>query len=215
MKKLLFVLCVILVGAVQAQNDQEYVKDLSEGFMTKLKERGITDYLKVEMYCQGTIEMFTLSDGSRCTSRGTYVEAFVFWNETDGSSWVKKIDNCGMFLSVQLNEDSVDGYAKDKDHWIALNKQEVKRFETVAMKKGQPVSRTGIHNCIRAFDFYLNGLNFQREFNTLSLQETSGNGAGDQNINYEHNSKLVLTALSTTCDALVASLQETGQFKRM
>ena len=42
-------------------------------------------------YCDGIIDVFRLSDGTSCSSKGTYYEVYVFWNE-DNRSLVKKID---------------------------------------------------------------------------------------------------------------------------
>lgn len=213
MKKALAILCLLIWGTIVSQNDEAYVQNLTDTFTEKLKDRGITNYFSAKQYCMGNIQMFKLSDGTRCMSKGTYVETYVFWTEGDGAAWVKKIDNCGMFLSVQLNNDEIMSYVLENAG--TLESGVVKRFETENMKRGVPESRTKIHNCLREYAFSMNGKDFGQEFNVMAFLESSSDEPGDQNLNFEYNSKLPIASLTTDCEALIIALESEAQFKRM
>ena len=213
MKKIPAILCLLLWGATVTQNDEAHVKNLTDTFTEKLQERGIANYFTATMYCMGNIQIFTLNDGTRCTSKGTYVETYVFWNETNGTSWIKKIDNCGMYLSVELTDSEILSFAQQNAD--ALESKAVKRFETENMKNGRPASRTTIYNCMRNYAFGLNGKNFTHEFNTMVFLKASGDKEEDRNLNYEYNMVLPVASLNAQCEKLVETLVSQAQFKRM
>jgi len=212
MKKRFLILFLTVGTLLSAQNDKKYVETLLTDFSTKLEQRGIRDYFSVEKYCMGNVQMFTMSNGSLCTSKGTYTEVYLFWTEDDGSSWVKKFDNCGLFLSVELKKNEIHQYAEE--NVSGLKSGSVKRFETENMNSGRPALRTEIHNCLQAYRFTMGGETFEQKFNELDLAEGTDERNGDKNLNYNYNKGMPVVALSNLCNNLLEELNTKGQFKR-
>ncbi|MEM7186583.1 MAG: hypothetical protein AAF466_07980, partial [Bacteroidota bacterium] len=102
MKKLVLLVTLLVGTFSMAQNDEAYVDEQTSKFTQKLNERGISDYFVTKRYCSGKIEMFQIGKEMKlCTSKGTYYQVYVVWKE-EGQEYIKKIDNCGLFYSVEL-----------------------------------------------------------------------------------------------------------------
>lgn len=203
MRTIFLWLCLISVSTTWAQQDEAFVKSEVDRFVDKLAERGITKYFQARRYCSGNIEMFTIN-GKPCMSRGTYIESYVFWAEED-QAYVKKFDNCGLFLSVALNDDKALRYASEQI--VHIEAEEVKAYESEAYT-GQPQLRKPVQPCFREFDFALGNEAFSKGFNLFDIS----NDSDGRNLNYEHNQALKLIKLNGMIDALLAS--EKRSFKR-
>ena len=134
--------------AIYAQHDEAYVDQLAEGFSQNLKERGITNYFTTKRYCSGKIEMFQI-EGKMCTSKGTYYEVYVVWQE-EGKDFIKKIDNLSfLVLGVKANFRSYVKNISNKDY----NK---KYFEK--SKLGIALIKEGTGRKVKIFEMLSYGL---------------------------------------------------------
>ena len=201
MKRLLVILTCILVSNCFSQNGKEYVVSLTDDFTQKLVNRGITSFFTTTHYCSGTNQMFTI-DGKMCSSRDSYFETYVLWNE-EGKDFIKKIDNCGFHYSIELQDtDLSEFYAKE---YPALMDDEVKPYRSTAYT-GEPALRKQVQPCFREFTFSQNNNTRSKKFNLFAIS----NDSDGSNVNYPFNQTLKLVALNKKLEALLPSLS----FKR-
>lgn len=186
MKKLLTSIYIILMfTSVAAQNDLTATEAMVNEFTEQLEQRGISNWFYVKKYCTGSIEMFKMSDGKMCSSKGTYFEFFVLWQEED-KTMIKKIDNCGLFYSMPLSDNVLWDFVKENRS--TFEKQSVKPYESAEIT-GKPESRTAVHPCNREFLFNLEGAGFDQKFNLFQL--TTSDNLPNKNYEFNNNLKLV------------------------
>ena len=87
-----------------------------------------------------------MNDGSRCMSKESYFEVFVFW-EVENKTHMKKFDSCGEYESTTFDKSLFD-----IDYQADIKNKGVKKYE-VSNPENKPTSRTGIHSCYRTFVF--------------------------------------------------------------
>jgi hypothetical protein len=201
MKKIILLLSLFIGVAASAQNDEAYVDELTQQFAQKLADRGISDYFTAKRYCSGKIEMFQIGREKKlCTSRGTYYEVYVVWKEEE-QAFLKKIDNCGMFYSIELDDDALyDFYVTNKE---TLLSETVKNYKSASFT-GTPELRKNPQPCFRGFGFPHDGAVVTKKYNLYELNE--GNG---DNLNYEYNSQLNIVALDAKLDEVLANSEAT------
>lgn len=170
-----------------AQNDKTHVEKLTADFTKSLQDRGIHKYFYLNKYCLGRTEMFTLKDGSMCISKGTYYEVYIFWKE-DQQTMVKKIDNCGMYFSLALEDDSIFNFFGENAEAI---KNEVVQPYAVANPENVPAQSSKIHPCHRLFQFHKKSKSYGQEYNLYDLT----NESKYENINFESNNALKIVSL--------------------
>ena len=205
MKKTLLFLALILSVSLTAQHDEAYVDALTADFTTKLQSRGIDSYFVAQRYCLGTIEMFTLDDGSMCSSRGTYYENYVVWREDDGTSMIKKIDNCGMYFSLPLPNPEL--YTTFETKTSQLREESVEPYE-VANPENNPIASTEVHPCRREYTFVEAGSSFSKSYRLYDLT----NDSSQRNLNFEANNATTIVAMDTMLDNAISSMS--SQMKR-
>lgn len=196
MKSLIFFLGLFLSISCFSQNDEAYVNELTTEFATKLQERGITQFFATKHYCSGTIKMFTI-DGKMCTSKETYYEVYIFWQE-DGRPLMKKIDNCGLFRTVLLSNDSVFKFVADNLEELKVN--EVKEYESSTESDG-PESSAPVEPCFSGFTFWNDDDRFEKSFNLFHL---TNKFEGD-NVNFDYNQSLAIVRLNSKVKAFIAA----------
>jgi hypothetical protein len=155
-------------------------------------------------YCDGLIEIYKLADGSMCASKETYYEIFVFWKEGN-QAMIKKIDNCGMYFSLPLNNINILDfvqYNKDQLEDGEVNNYAVKTPENV------PVKSTEIYPCHRIFQFNLENKTFGQKYDLFDLT----NESKYENLNFDYNNKLEVVALEKMIEALIS--ENDSKFKR-
>lgn len=199
----ILLLLLLSSSLVWGQRDQAYVDQQVQTFVDNLKERGIDQYLHTRRYCSGNIEMFVI-DGKNCMSKGTYMESFIFWKEAE-KAYVKKIDNCGLYLSVVLKDDAVFAFARDQV--VTIEGETVKPYASDAYT-GTPQQRKPVQPCFREFHFSLSNENFDKRFNLFDIS----NDSEGNNLNLEYNNALRLIQLNGMIDGLLES--EKRSFKR-
>ena len=204
MKKLILIIFVFVSTITFAQNDKAYVEFLVSDFTSELKTNAVNDYFYMYKYCEGHIEMFTVKDGRMCTSKGTYYEVYVFWNEGD-TGMLKKIDNCGVFESVSLDDASFIDFAKSNSK--QLKKGEVKKYE-VENPENVPTQRTEIHSCKRKFQFNMDNSSFGQAYNLYDLT----NDSKYKNLNYTYNNDLKIVDLEKRATELISKVA--AKFRR-
>ncbi len=205
MKKLLLFLFFGIISAMSiAQNDKSYVEDLVSEFTESLKNRDITNYFYMNKYCIGKTKMFQLKDGKMCISKGTYYEVFIFWMEGD-QAMIKKIDNCGMFFSLALANNSVLDYVNNNSK--KLEKGLVKAY-AVKNPENVPVKRSKVYPCNRLFQFNWDNNSYGQKYNLYDLT----NESKYENLNFESNNKLEVVVLEKSLEAIIS--ENEFKFKR-
>lgn len=199
----IFLLLLLSSGLVWGQRDQAYLDEQVQTFVDNLKERGIDQYLHTRRYCSGNIEMFVV-DGKNCMSKGTYMESYIFWKEAE-KAYVKKIDNCGLYLSVLLKDDAVFDFALSQKGIIV---EEIVKPYSSDTYTGTPQQRKPVQPCFREFHFSLGNENFDKRFNLFDIS----NDSDGNNLNLEHNNALRLILLNKMIDAMLE--REKRSFKR-
>ncbi|MAP53439.1 hypothetical protein [Altibacter sp.] len=204
MKNFILFITLLAVTVSYSQRDEAYVRSEVSKFAESLQARGISTFFINERFCTGTVEMFTLDDGTRCTSQGTYLESYVFWEE-EGQPMIKKFDNCGWFYSLPLDTTEVINYYKE--HTTDLQTNKVKRYDSGPIRTG-PLLRTEVTNCHRGFHFYDSEGVSSQEYNLLYLKTNRD----APNLNADYNNALKVVQLDKKLDAIIDKMNP--QFRR-
>ena len=204
MKKLLLVLLMTISIQLGAQNDEAYVDELVSEFTVKLEERGITNWYSNKRFCTGSIEMFQMENGKMCTSKGTYFEVYVLWTE-NGTTMIKKIDNCGLFYSVPLKNNELMEFVNT--NYLDLQLNHVKPYKADNIS-GIPTSRTKVQPCKRSYVFKKNGGEMKQNYNLYDLTTSEEH----PNTNYDHNKEMKIVALDAKLNNVIKALEV--KFKR-
>ena len=205
MKKILLFFMLITSASMYTQNDEAYVDAQVTEFTASLEQRGIDTYFTVKRFCNGEVEMFKLKDGKMCISKGTYFDVYVVWRENDGSSMIKKIDNCGLFFSLPLvDKELFDWFAKNVETLMA---ESVAPYE-VANPENVPALSAELHPCSRAYTFKSGSEQFRKSFDLFDLT----NESKQENLNYESNQNLLIVALDQKLDVALDTMA--SDFKR-
>ena len=205
MKNVLLGVLLLLSSLSFAQHDETYVDKLVSEFTTSLKSRDINTHLLSKRYCQGRIEMFKLENGSMCSSKGTYYAVYLFWEE-EGKSMIKKIDNCGLFYSLELNDNNVMAFINRYKSEIKSNP--VKPYKMTTTASG-PILSTEIHACNREIEFSdTPDVSFEQSYRLFDLT----NDAKEANLNYVFNNKLKVVELDQLMGAAIEQME--NKFRR-
>lgn len=209
MKKLLLIFAIFYSALGFAQKDKAAVDTMVAQFTQSLEDRGVLNYFSTTRYCDGNIEMIQMPNGRLCASKGTFYEVYVFWQE-ESKNYGKKIDNCGIFASIELTNGSV--YEYFMDHVSDFEKNPVKPY-SISKKESGPVVGQGteIHNCHHAFTFKDFDDKFSQSYNLFDLT----NDAEEANINYEYNKGLTLVTLDMMLDEAIIAIEESPNFIRI
>jgi len=204
MKKLLLALFMIISFHLYAQNDEAYVDALVNEFTAKLEERGIANWFSNKRFCTGSTEMFQMENGRMCTSKGTYFEVYVLWEE-EGITMIKKIDNCGLFYSVPLKSNELMEFVDT--NYLDLQLNHVKPYKADNIS-GIPTSRTTVQPCKRSYVFKKKGGVMKQKYNLYDLTTSEKH----PNTNYKHNNEQKIVALDKKLDNVINALG--AKFKR-
>jgi len=207
MKKYILLLLVCFSVSMVAQRDEIFVKETTEEFTKQLLDRGITKFFTTKRYCLGKTEVFKLPNDSICFSRGTYVESYILWEEHE-RFLMKKIDNCGLFQTVLLDDNEVYIYFAENTEALKVN--QVKPYK-IKKQANAPLLRTAIHSCRRAFTFYDGESVMAMAFNTWDLESN----VYSENLNYEYNDALEVVELDYLMDDAIESMESNVKYKRM
>lgn len=205
MKTLFFAFLFFLSTICVAQNDLVRVNKLVSEFTEHLKSTNVSTYLISTRYCVGNIEIFQLPSGKLCFSKGTYYAVYLFWKEKE-KYMIKKIDNCGLFDTLELaNSNVIDFINIYKDD---IQKNPVKHYE-FSTKNSGPLQRTKIHSCARKLEFKDgNGLEITQRYNLFDIT----NDALEKNTNYAYNNGLNTVELDKMMSHEIERIDD--QFRR-
>jgi hypothetical protein len=207
MKKIILAMSILFCAMGFAQNDEAYVRSETSKFTESLKKRGIDSFFVNERYCSGSVEMFTLEDGTMCTSKGTYIATYVFW-EDEGKAMIKKIDNCGLYYSLPLeNNDALKFYNSNME---ALKTGVVKPYE-VNPETLSPKARTAVYRCFREYHFYNESDISSQKYNLFDLT----NDSDSSNLNYDHNHSLIVVSLDGMLDTIIEAMEPSFRRQKM
>lgn len=200
MKKYILIAFLLLSVVASSQNDEAYVDMLVTEFTAKLEQRGITNWLYTKQFCIGSNEMFMMEGGKMCSSKDTYYEVYVVWKE-EGKVMIKKIDNCGLFYSLELQDDSALVYLES--HFTAIQEQEIRPYKG-QNTTGTPELRTSVEPCRRNYYFKTSEQAFAKKINPYDLSA----GTSNPNINFEYNSGLSLTKFDSKLSAVIEAVED-------
>ncbi|MBZ0328632.1 MAG: hypothetical protein K8F54_13575 [Altibacter sp.] len=199
MKYLLMGLTLMFCSVLIAQHDEAYVEDLVSEFTKKLAEREIDTWFSNKRYCKGAIEIFTLEDGSLCSSKETYFQVYLFWMD-EGKPMIKKFDNCGRYYSLELQDASLlDFFQNNKE---ALKSGLVKNYQAKSIS-GVPKLNTETYPCSRGFQFKTAGDWFGQTYNLFDLS----NDSDSSNMNADYNNALEIVALDALLDKTIEAME--------
>jgi hypothetical protein len=200
MKRFTIVLALLFIFQLNAQRDEAYVDNLLAEFTAKLEERSIFSWFSVKRYCTGSVEMFQMEDGSWCSSKGTYFETYVVWVEEDGTTMIKKLDNCGLFYSIPLKSNDLSKFVNDNIYDFTANSVRNYQAENITRT---PEQRTSIHSCKRSYVFKRKGSISKSTYNLYDLTTSEEH----PNVHYEYNNSLKIVELDQKMDEVFESLQ--------
>jgi len=195
MKKL-FLFLLLIPLACFSQRDEAYVNDLTNYFGVSLKDKGVTNYFIYKPYCVGEIQMFMI-DGKMCTSKGTYYQSYVIWNE-EGVDYIKKFDNCGSYKTAKLSDTAISDFVAN--HYPALKDDEVKPYRSSAYT-GTPELRKTPSPCFKYYSFHKDDRAFEKQFNDFDIS----NDSEGENLNYTFNQTLKLIELNQMMNNIIVS----------
>lgn len=207
MKTITSLLLGLFCFTMVAQKDMASVEAQVMDFTKKLESRSINTYFTTMRYCTGETQLFMMQDGSRCFSKGTYAAAYVVWVENE-ETMIKKIDNCGMFVSVAVHY--IELFQYFQEHVVALQQNKIKSYE-IKGAAGGPILRTEIKDCHRKYKFVGEGTEGVQEFKPFDLT----NSAREKNINYDYNQTLPATKIEAMMDEAIAKLEASTSYRRM
>ena len=182
MKNLILLLFLISTMFVVAQRDEVFVNDATEVFTNSLLERGISQFFTTKRYCLGKTEVFKMPDESICFSKGTYIESYIIWVEFD-RYLIKKIDNCGLFQTVSIEDGEAHNYFFENIEGLKTNK--VKPYK-IRKQEHAPLLRTAIKSCRRSFTIYDGQTVSPMIYNTWDVESSEISA----NLNFEYNDAL-------------------------
>lgn len=188
------------------QNDRAYVDAQLTEIASELRALQITEYLIRKDYCEGNIRIFKMPNGSMCASASTYYSAYVIW-KNENSTWVKKVDNCGAFDKIPVEELSLFEKVANLKH--QLQKDDVKPYESEAPDPA-PFGNMEVKDCWKEFTFHLNDLAFTKKYKEYDLEE----GTRFPNVNAHYNNNLPLVQLDEDITRLVSDMESKGKFRR-
>ena len=190
-----------------AQNDQAFVDSLVAQKMAELEMQTNPEYFFRKDYCEGNIQMFTMPDGSMCTSASTYYSVYIFWREGDDILKLQKFDNCGSYkpFSIQIPK-PMSRILKEKE---AIKTENVKPYEGEKSDQNAFGNMT-VKNCHKEYKFVFGGNAFEKKFREFDL----ANDSKYENINAEYNNSLQLVALDKEISEAVQNLEKNGKFFR-
>lgn len=206
MRLLFMALAVLFAANVQAQRDKAEVDVFTATVVKLVLGNGAESVFTHSAYCDGNIKMFILTDGSRCSSRGTYYKVGVFYLQDD-KPMVTFVDNCGIFEPIQLQDRSVFDYYQQEKETLMLSS--IKEYET-DVPYDEPKSRTAVYRCHRDFGFYTS--NSERKVNYSEYWLT--NDPEHPNKNLEYNKTHPLNNMDQMLKPLVEGLEADGKLIR-
>lgn len=206
MKPLTVFLFLMLAQLGWAQNDEEAVDFAVNQKLAELEMQGNPLYFTLKEYCIGNVQMFTMPDGSLCSSKSTYYSVSVFWKE-DEKFKLQKFDNCGSFRPVSLELNKKILQVLKNSH--ALQEGEVKPYEGTREEKNA-FGNMSVQSCHKKYRFVLNGKNIEKSFTEYDLS----NDSKFPNVNAAYNNALPLVELDKEISELLKNLETKGRFFR-
>lgn len=204
MKNICIIIFILIYTLSFSQNDQDYVDNLLNEFITGLEEKGVDNYFSTKRYCNGEIEMFLLRDGTWCSSKSTYYAVYVFWIEGE-DHMIIKLDNCGLYSSLKLKDSTIMDIYGEGFEDILANKVRTYDSETWTGVK----LRTEVYPCFRDFTFKNENENSKQKFALFDLT----NDSEGRNLNYDYNSQLAIVQLNKMLDTIIS--ETASKFKRI
>lgn len=204
MKKYIFLFISLVSYFGYSQNDEKKITGLIDRFSEELMGNEIDTFFYSKRYCMGQSVIFQNDDGSMCFSNGTYYEVYFFWKDEE-QVMMKKLDNCGSFMEIQLKDDRA--YEFFIENVEQLRNEEVKGY-AVKNPENVPAQRSDVFPCYRAFSFTQGADSFKKEYNLFDLT----NESKYENIHYKHNKELRVVDLDQIVEALIMKSQ--SKFKR-
>jgi hypothetical protein len=169
-------------------------------FTKSLVNRDITSFLVSKRYCLGEINIFKLGNEEICTSKSTYFAVYIFWNE-EGKSMIKKVDNCGLYLSLESPDNIVMSFMEMNAENI--KEQPIKPYQ-IARKESGPIKSTETYPCMRELIYVTPNITINQTFALFDLT----NDALEDNINYAYNNSLKAVVLEETLKLAISQVDD-------
>lgn len=207
MKKILFILILMIASFGYSQNDESFVNSIVAQKFAELEMQGTPAYFYKKDFCEGNTQIFSLPDGKICSASPTYYEVYVFWKESDEVLRIQKFDNCGVYRPFSI--------AIQKSLGKLLDNLKAIKTETVQPYEGEKVDNNAFGNmavkdCNKEYKFVLGKDTFEKSFKEFDLT----NDSKYKNIHAESNNSLKLVELDKELSETIKTLDESGKFFR-
>ncbi len=200
-------LLFILMGSVGfSQNNLTKVDSIITAFTSHLQQKNIHDYIITQRFCNGKIVIYKQGDKQKCTSGSTNYESYIVWKEID-KTYVRKIDNCGLFESVPISSDAILKFANE--NFQLLKSEQVKEYETSA-PLGEPERRTEVYPCERNFKVTSANESVSQHYKLLDMTSLSDY----PNKYFEHNTNLKINELDRMFTQVIEEMEKSEVFSR-
>jgi len=205
MKRNILVILIALMPIVASgQRDRQSVQQLITSYTSQLEQKKVKQWLLSWHYCNGSIEMIRMPDGSMCISKGSYYQVYLLYEDED-QGWIVKFDNCGPYQPVKMDGNALlDYYASNFER---LMEEDVLPYKS-ASYTGDPELRKSVEPCFREFVFKQGENKRDLSYNLYHMSSSKE----EPNKNYQHNSGLAVYTLDNMIGRWINENQ--GKFKR-
>lgn len=174
----------------------------------EMNEKQIDNFFFWKTYCVGSSSITKKGD-LPCLEDKT--DVYLFWKDKE-QSYVKKIDNCGFYEPLKINDKAMNFFEK---HLDVIKQENVRRYavkkDSIAGNKVWSFVKYVSHSCF--VQFYLHdktGL-IIKKYDVYDLTTESK----EKNIYFETNNSLNIVKLNAICHKLINNLQDKKKFQRM
>ena len=212
MQRLTIFIFILICSLTYGQQRKDPTKPILRKLKKELSKQGVSDYFVMKRITYGSFHIYDSNDPNSCKAKGTYFTMYAFW-ENENKAFVKKIDNCSDFNSIELTDSKLFEFYKL--NFKKIKEDSVERYKTKpdTIVNGKVYSFTSFqtHSPIIYFWFYKDSDKFNNSFDKYNLTTESDY----KNINYESNNNLSIVKLNLLCDEIVNELNEKVLFNRL
>ncbi|MDC8004795.1 hypothetical protein POV27_12090 [Aureisphaera galaxeae] len=212
LKLILFIYTLFLSSLARCQEKKDPTAALISELKVELNQEGVSDFFVVKHITYGSFRIYNTKDPNVCIPDGYYFNLYAFWR-MGNTNYIKKMDNCGAFNTIELKEQApFDFYSRNI---VAIKNEEVGRYrlkpDSIANGLRYSFARTQSHSPLRYYWFYRDTLTFEKRFDKFNLTTDSES----PNINFESNHNLAIVKLNAICEEIIAELSEKEVFHRL
>jgi hypothetical protein len=204
----LTVLFILPFASKGQKNGLTQVDSMVQAFTEELQASGFQRIGYTRHYCVGYNRIFKASE--KCEYTDEYYQVYLFWEDST-VSYVKKFDNCGAYLNIQMSTSPFFDYYAENE--TAISADEVAPFEFSKEKNGKEEIKQNPsdHSCRRDIVVTLGGNLVTKTFDLHNLKKKDGDKV---NLHYSANSDLALVDWDKRTSKFIWKIEKKGWFVR-